>query len=238
MAVLKFFYGTMGSGKSTHALQIHYNLSSQGQHVLLLTQLDRTDGQVSSRLGVAARAEVVEGNTDLFELARMTPQLNAVVCDEAQFYEPDQVDQLARVVDELDVDVFAFGLLTTFQGELFRGSSRFIELADVHVQLQVEARCFCGKRATHNARLVDGRQVYEGEVKVVGDTSNRSAAKVTYELRCRAHWNEAKHLAASEQLVLGIDMTGLSVEEWNPFEDYYPVGIDTLPASTEDEETA
>jgi len=234
---MKFFYGTMGSGKSTHALQIHYNLSSQGQRVLLLTQLDRSDGQVSSRLGVAARAEAVEGDTDLFELARMTTPLDAVVCDEAQFYEPSQVEQLARVVDELDVDVFAFGLLTTFQGEMFRGSTRFLELADVHVQLQVEARCFCGGRATHNARLIDGRQVYEGEVKVVGDTSNRSTNSVTYELRCRKHWHEARDIAETGQLVLGIDMSGLNVEEWNPFEDYYPVGRDTSGDRFEADET-
>ena len=35
--------------------------------------------------------------------------------------------------------------------------------------LQVEALCWCGKRATHNARTENGVMVVEGEVIVVGD---------------------------------------------------------------------
>jgi thymidine kinase len=108
------------------------------------------------------------------------------VCDEAQFYTPAQVEQLARVVDDLDVDVHALGLLTDFRGRLFPGSARFLELADERVEVQVEARCWCGARATQNARLVDGRQVYDGDVVVVGDTDRE--AQVSYELLCRRHW--------------------------------------------------
>ena len=111
--------------------------------------------------------------------------LDYVVCDEAQFYTAVQVGQLARVVDELGADVFAFGLLTSFQGELFEGTKRLLELADERVEVQVEARCWCGGRATHNARLVDGVQVYDGKLFVVDDPADR---RVTYELRCRRHW--------------------------------------------------
>ena len=108
------------------------------------------------------------------------------MCDEAQFYTPAQVEQLARVVDELHADVHALGLLTDFRGRLFEGSARFLELADERQELQVEARCWCGARATQNARLVNGRQVYDGEVVVVGDTGGD--AEVVYELLCRRHW--------------------------------------------------
>lgn len=197
MAELRFFFGTMGSGKSTQALQIHHNLTSGGLRCMLITQLDRQDGVVSSRLGVSADAIVLDGTVDVFRLISVEHQigdgLNAVVCDEAQFYEAHQIDQLARVVDELDVDVYAFGLLTSFQGELFPGTKRLLELADVRQELQVEARCWCGARATHNARLVNGRQVYDGELKVVGDTTQDGlvgavAPVVTYELVCRRHW--------------------------------------------------
>ncbi len=197
MAELRFFFGTMGSGKSTQALQIHHNLTSGGLRCMLITQLDRQDGVVSSRLGVSAHAIVLDGTVDVFRLISVEHQvgegLNAVVCDEAQFYEAHQIDQLARVVDELDVDVYAFGLLTSFQGELFPGTKRLLELADVRQELQVEARCWCGARATHNARLVNGRQVYDGELKVVGDTTQdggvgAEAPVVTYELVCRRHW--------------------------------------------------
>lgn len=207
--MLKFFFGTMGSGKSTQALQIRHNLANSGLRVLLITQLDREEGRVSSRLGVSAEAEVVGVDSDLFGLARDHQQsggLDAIVCDEAQFYSGDQIEQLARVVDLLGVDVFAFGLLTSFQGELFPGSRRLLELADERSELQVEARCFCGRRATHNARLVDGRQVYAGALKVVGDIGDvNDTGEVAYELRCRLHWHEALWEAAGHQLALPVD---------------------------------
>lgn len=190
MAVLRFSYGTMGSGKSTLALQIHHNLSSRGLRGLLCTQLDRDGARVSSRLGVSAAAVDVGPKLDLFELARGCHDthggLEYLVCDEAQFYTSAQVEQLARVVDELNADVHALGLLTDFRGRLFEGSARFLELADERQELQVEARCWCGERATQNARLVNGRQVYDGEVVVVGDTGGD--AEVVYELLCRRHW--------------------------------------------------
>ena len=123
----------MGSGKSTQALQIHHNLSAAGLSVLLTTQLDREAGMVSSRLGVAAEAEVIHPRIDLYQLAtdhRTRSGLDAMVCDEAQFYEPTQIEQLAQIVDELAVDVYAFGLLTSFQGTLFPGTQRLLELAE------------------------------------------------------------------------------------------------------------
>lgn len=190
MAVLRFSFGTMGSGKSTLALQIHHNLARRGLRGLLCTQLDRDGARVSSRLGVSAAAVDVGPKLDLFALASSYVArhggIDYLVCDEAQFYAPAQVEQLARVVDELGAEVHALGLLTDFRGHLFPGSARFLELADQRLELQVEARCWCGERATQNARLVDGRQVYDGELVVVGDTGGDD--QVTYELLCRRHW--------------------------------------------------
>jgi thymidine kinase len=195
MATLRFSFGTMGSGKSTLALQIHHNLSMRGLHGLLCTHLDREGAQVTSRLGVAVEAVDVGPKLDLFELARQQHDhhgvLHYLVCDEAQFYAPEQADQLARVVDELGADVHALGLLTDFRGRLFPATARLLEVADERCELQVEARCWCGARATHNARLVDGEQVYEGETVVIGDVEalgDIAPAEVSYELLCRRHW--------------------------------------------------
>jgi thymidine kinase len=180
----------MGSGKSTLALQIHHNLSSRDLRGLLCTQLDRDGAQVTSRLGVSAQAVDVGPKLDLWHLCRSFATqhggIDYVVCDEAQFYTSDQVEQLAQVADDLDADVHALGLLTDFRGRLFPGSARLLELADERVEVQVEARCWCGARATQNARLVDGRQVYDGDVVVVGDVDHE--AEVSYELLCRRHW--------------------------------------------------
>jgi thymidine kinase len=198
----------MGSGKSTQALQIHHNLTSRGLAVILTTQLDREVGRVSSRLGVTAEAEIVDPRLDLLALATAASQrhgLDAMVCDEAQFYEPSQIDQLAQVVDDLGVDVYAFGLLTSFQGQLFPGTQRLLELSDERNEIQVEARCWCGARATHNARLVGGTQVYSGELKVVGDTStnpDEDPPEVSYELMCRRHWHTQLRADQGDQLNL------------------------------------
>ena len=114
MATLRFSYGTMGSGKSTLALQIHHNMSSRGVSGLLLTKLDRDGSQVTSRLGVSAPAIDVSLDLDLFELTKEHMPLQFLVCDETQFYSVEQCDQLARVVDELNVDVFAFAGAKSF----------------------------------------------------------------------------------------------------------------------------
>lgn len=193
MATLRFSYGTMGSGKSTLALQIHHNLAVRGLRGLILTKLDRDGSQVTSRLGVSAPAMEVSTDLDLFDLVRARQPLDFLVCDEVQFYTVDQCDQLARVVDELGIDVYAFGLITDFRGLLFDGTRRMLEVADERVEMQVEARCWCGARATHNARVVNGVVVYEGETVVVGDTSQNQSAPlfgdvVRYELLCRRHY--------------------------------------------------
>ena len=142
MAKLRFTFGTMGSGKSTQALQIHHNLRARGLTTLLMTQLDRREGRVSSRLGVSADAEIVEPSSDLFDLIRQRAKslghLNAVICDEVQLLSAGPVRAVGRVVDELGVDVYTFGLLTTFQGVMFDGSARLMELADTRTEIQVE----------------------------------------------------------------------------------------------------
>jgi thymidine kinase len=202
MACLRFSYGTMGSGKSTVALQIHHNLSATSLG-MLCSMHDRGGAEVSSALGVSAPAAEVRPDTDFYEMAThysARSGLDFMVCDEAQFYDARQVEQLARVVDELDVDVYAFGLLTDFRGRLFPGTARLLELADERQELQVQARCWCGAAATHNARLVGGEQVYHGDVVLIDDGQT---AETTYVLRCRRHWlagESGEQLPASERL--------------------------------------
>lgn len=197
MANLRFNFGTMGSGKSTLALQIHHNLASRGVPGLLLTKLDRDGSQVTSRLGVSAPAIEMTHDLNLFDLAKANMPLNYIVCDEAQFCTIEQCDQFAQIVDELNVDVFAFGLITDFRGLLFEGTKRLLEISDQRIEMQVEARCWCGDRATNNARLVNSQIVYEGETVVVGDTGKSVSEplfgdEVRYELLCRRHYRQGK----------------------------------------------
>lgn len=200
--ILRFSYGIMGSGKSTTALQVHHNLIRRGLRGVLFTLFDREGTSVSSRLGVSHPAVEVTDDLDLLAFARAEAAANGgrldfLVCDEAQFYAEAQIDQLAAVVDEMGTDVFAYGLLTDFRGSLFDGTRRLMEVADERVPLSVETRCWCGRRATHNARLVNGEMTMEGETVVIADTEavGTAAAEpplfgdvVTYELLCRRHY--------------------------------------------------
>ncbi|MFY0407892.1 thymidine kinase [Solicola sp. PLA-1-18] len=194
MASLTFFTGTMDCGKSTLALQMDHNHRARGRQGRIFTSHDRAgDATLSSRLGLSVEAVEVPPDLDFWQHVVDTlthgGRLDYLVCDEAQFYSRAQVDQLAKVVDELRVDVFAFGILTDFRTQLFEGSARLVELADRMHVLQVEALCWCGERATHNARTEDGHMVTEGEQMVVGDVEavGRPAPKVGYEVLCRLH---------------------------------------------------
>ncbi|MBI0299120.1 thymidine kinase [Streptomyces sp. PRKS01-29] len=191
MPELVFFSGTMDCGKSTLALQIQHNRSARGLQGMIYTRDDREgEGKLSSRLGLATEAIEVADDLDFYthvvQALTAGGRVDYVIADEAQFLTPPQIDQLARVVDDLEVDVFAFGITTDFRSKLFPGSQRLVELADRVEVLQVEALCWCGARATHNARTVGGQMVVEGAQVVVGDV-NRPESEVGYEVLCRRH---------------------------------------------------
>ena len=190
MAELIYYCGTMDSGKSTLALQTAHNHQSRGRAGLIFTSKDRAGtGLISSRLGLQREALEVDPTLDLHRFVvdqlSMGERVNYVICDEAQFYQPEQIEQLAKIVDGLSIDVFAFGILSDFRTKLFPGSARLVELADRVNTLQVEALCWCGARATHNARTIGGTMVTEGEQVVVGDVS--PAQEIAYEVLCRRH---------------------------------------------------
>jgi thymidine kinase len=180
----------MDSGKSTLALQTAHNHKSRGRSGLIFTNQDRAGrGLISSRLGLQSDAIEVDPHLDIHkyvvEKMSMGQRIDFIICDEAQFYQAAQIEELARIVDGLSIDVFAFGILADFRTKLFPGSARLVELADRVQTLQVEALCWCGERATHNARTVNGVMVTEGEQVVVGDVASQDA--VAYEVLCRRH---------------------------------------------------
>ncbi|WP_130865353.1 thymidine kinase [Acidipropionibacterium timonense] len=205
MAELVFYTGPMDSGKSTLALQIDWTQSAHDRQGVRYTTLDRSGHpRITSRIGLSAEAVEVAG-VDLYKdvVARLTRggRIDYLICDEAQFYAPEQIDQLARVVDELGIDVFCFGILADFRTELFPGSKRLVELCDRLDRPPATPLCWCGRPATHNARVVDGVMVTEGDQVVVGDTVG---AQVHYEVLCRRHhWHrvtvEQSRATLSEQ---------------------------------------
>lgn len=193
MPELVFFTGPMDCGKSTLALQVDYTQSTHDRKGLLFTCKDRAgQAAITSRIGLSSSAMEVTPELDFwrFVVTELTQsrRVDYLICDEAQFYSSFQIEQLARVVDELQLDVFAFGILHDFRTQLFPGSQRLVELADRVEPLQVSQLCWCGNRGTHNARIVDGEMVTEGSQVVVGDTTPLGVeSRVHYEVLCRSH---------------------------------------------------
>lgn len=194
-AELLFFTGPMDSGKSTLALQMDHTQSSHDRQGRLFTCRDRAgEAVITSRIGL--RRQAIEVNESLDFLHHVVAVLSSgarvdyLVCDEAQFYTAEQIDQLARVVDDLGIDVYCFGILADFRTVMFPGSMRLVELADRVEWPQVHPLCWCGERATTNARTINGRMVTEGSQVYVGDTASGQVDVVAYEVLCRRHWRQ------------------------------------------------
>jgi thymidine kinase len=189
-ASLKFFHGPMDCGKSTLALQMDYNHSRQGRRGVVLTRYDRSMApRVTTRIGLERPAIEVTDDLDLVELVRERrdagERVDYLICDEACFYTVAQVEQMADLVDDHDVDVYAFGLATDFRAQLFPATRRLFELADEVARLQVEVLCWCGREGQLNARIVNGVVAREGAQVVIGDTAG--AEDVRYQVLCRRH---------------------------------------------------
>ncbi|MEM7241612.1 MAG: thymidine kinase [Pseudomonadota bacterium] len=189
MAKLYFNYSTMNAGKSTALLQASYNYRERGMETYLLTaQLDDRAGagRIGSRIGIEQEADMFDDASDLFEMIdkrRKASTLACVFIDEAQFLTPEQVWQLARVVDDQGVPVMCYGLRVDFLGETFPGSASLLALADE--MREVKTICWCGKKATMVVRQDEnGKVLTEGEQIQIGGNE-------TYVSLCRRHWREA-----------------------------------------------
>ncbi len=191
MAHLIFFTGPMNCGKSTLALQTDFTETQAGRDGRVFTRNDRAgSATISSRIGLERAAIEVTDELDFWQyvIRELTQgrRVDYLICDEAHFYAPQHIDQLARIVDELQLDVYCFAILTDFRTALFPATRRLVELCDRMELLQVRPRCWCGEPATHNARTVNGVMVTEGSQVVVGDVVP-SDAQVAYEVLCRRH---------------------------------------------------
>ena len=189
MAKLYFHYSTMNAGKSTILLQASYNYRERGMQTYLITaRLDNRAGEakIASRIGIDDDADTFETGEDLYAKIRKRLGQGPCACifiDESQFLTKDQVWQLARAVDDLNVPVMCYGLRVDFQGELFPGSAALLALADE--MREARTICHCGKKATMVVRMDgDGKVITDGDQVQIGGNES-------YLSLCRKHWREA-----------------------------------------------
>lgn len=181
MAKLYFRYGAMGSSKTANAIMVQYNYHERGQNALMLKpRLDNRDGEklVGSRSGLSAPCSYIEeiGDMDL-------SIYDCIIVDEAQFLKKEQVQQLVDVVDNLNIPVICYGLRADFQGNLFEGSTWLMAWADTIEEIKTV--CWCGRKATFNTRVFNGKVVKEGEQIMLGGNES-------YVALCRKHWSSGQ----------------------------------------------
>ena len=188
MAKLYFKYGAMGSSKSAQALITKFNYEERGMKVWMFKPSTDTRGEaatVNSKIGLKADADLLPPDGSVAERfrERMSEgrKTDVIIVDECQFLEPKQIDELRDIVDECDIPVLCFGLRTDFRTRLFPGSARLFEVADSITE--IKTICECGKKATVNARISDGRSVTEGEQVLIGGND-------TYLAMCFSCWKK------------------------------------------------
>lgn len=181
MSKLYFRYGVMGSSKTAEALMCRFNYIQKGFNVLLLkpsidNRFESETPQIISRIGIKADCIKFDKNQDIIKLFQDQNNINkidVIIVDEAQFATIKQIEQLRRI--SYNIPVLCYGLLTNFKTELFEGSKRLIEIADS--LKEIKSICKCGRKASVNARFIDGKITNQGEEILIG-------AEESYESMC------------------------------------------------------
>ncbi len=165
----------MNCGKTVHLLTVAHNYEERGQTVCVAKpDIDtKNASKLLSRIGLERETDfVITKRTNLFnKIKKEYSKVACVLVDEAQFLTPKQVDELMDVVVYLNIPVICYGLRLNFRqnDKGFEGATRLLQLA--HDIEELKTICECGKKATHNARFLNGKFVQDGpEVLIDGDT--------------------------------------------------------------------
>ena len=192
MAKLHFFYSTMNAGKSTALLQSNHNyLESNLKTILFIPKeiADKTEGKIISRIGLEADAIITDKNYKFFDEVEKKDYKNisCIFLDEVQFLTKNQIRDLSKIADELNIPVMCYGIRTDFQGKLFDGSMELLAIADNLKELKTICS-ECDKKATMVVRLnEDGEVLLEGEKIVIGGNE-------IYKTLCRKHFRKLTNL--------------------------------------------
>ncbi|HAF59856.1 MAG TPA: thymidine kinase [Bacillota bacterium] len=189
MAQLYYRYSTMNAGKSIELIKVAYNYEERGKRVLVLVPSvdDRFGkGMVCSRIGLKREAIMVNDDTNLLKLfmeENAKKKIDCVLVDECQFLKKHHVQELVEIVDSYETPVLAYGLKNDFRNELFEGSYYMLVYADKIEE--IKTICWCGRKATMVARIVDGKFVKTGEQILIGGND-------MYVSLCRKHYNDGR----------------------------------------------
>ena len=221
----------MGSSKTANAIMVQYNYHERGQNALMIKpRLDNRDGEriVGSRSGLSAPCIYME-EIDSVDLSAY----NCIIVDEAQFLKKEQVQRLVDIVDGMNIPVICYGLRADFMGNLFEGSTWLMAWADTIEEIKTV--CWCGRKATYNARVIDGKVAREGEQIVLGGNES-------YVALCRKHWKsgelaplEVRKISAGKKaylpLLLEADPSEVMIDKYLEQGEMYVLMVNGQPVS-------
>lgn len=178
MAKLYFRYGAMNSGKSTAIIQVAYNYEEKDKKVLLIKPSVDTKGneKVMNRSNLSSKVDILLKPDDNV-LKYIKKDIAAILIDEAQFLTESQVDDLYKITKIYNIPVLCYGLRCDFRMQAFPGAKRLLAIADDIEELKTI--CRCGKKATQNLRLINGKPTFKGDQVAIDGKDN-----ITYESVC------------------------------------------------------
>ena len=186
MAKLYFRYGAMGCGKTMQLLQVAFNYEERGHKVCVIKPATDTKNgtKLLTRIGPERETDICfSRKLNLFDaIKKKYSDVQCVLVDEAHFLTKKQVDELMKVVIELNIPVMCYGLRLNFRREDggFEGATRLLQIA--HNIEELKTICECGHKATYNARFLDGRLVADGPDVLIDD----GKTKIEYRAICPA----------------------------------------------------
>ena len=176
----------MGCGKTMQLLQVAFNYEERGHKVCVIKPATDTKNgkKLLTRIGPERETDFCFKRSDnLFnKIKKEYRDVACVLVDESQFLTPKQVDQLMHVVVELDIPVMCYGLRLNFrqQDGGFEGATRLLQFA--HKVEELKTICDCGRKATLNARFLNGKLVTDGPDILIDD----GKTEIVYKSICPA----------------------------------------------------
>ena len=180
-----FKYGVMGSSKSFDLIRAEFNYRERGMDTFVITPAidTRNDGMIKSRVGVSVNAYVLGKDDNIYQIVKKKirgrkKDIKAIFVDEVHFLTVEQIDQLTCIADELFITILCYGLRTDFKSKMFPASKRLFEVAD-NIE-EIKAMCDCGRKATYNARFIDGKPALGGRQIHIGNEEYKSFCRKCY----------------------------------------------------------
>lgn len=186
--MIKFIYGTMNAGKTTQLVKMYELLSKKGEKVLVIKpSIDDREGTFNG--WGTTKSKKYDKEIPVFYYKNILKALQkdktVLLIDEAQFMQKQDVLYTVVYAESMGLNVYAYGLKTDVNGNLFEGSAAWLAMADEVKEIKhICEICGCNEKANYHNRYINGLR----------DTNKKSIeidkGNISYKAVCYKHWME------------------------------------------------